>query len=159
MITIRDYNEQDFEHVCTLLAELQEHIALLDPLGKIKRRKDFDSVAYVQRMIEQAVIGNGYVTLAEDEGTIVGCIASLDVPTDPLDYHESKDAKIAELIVSASVRGKGVGSLLMEEIEKRYAEQGYECIRVDCFSPNADAYRFYKKIGYDDRLVTLIKKL
>lgn len=77
--------------------------------------------------------------VAEDHGEIVGTV---------IGGFDGRRGLIYHLAVSASFRGQGFGSLLMNEVEARLRAKG--CIR--CYllvtTDNPEAMRFYKNLGW-----------
>jgi ribosomal protein S18 acetylase RimI-like enzyme len=91
-------------------------------------------------------------------GLIMGCIFPYE-EYDYLDYKCPKRGEITELVVSSKVRSKGIGNLLMSEMENYFKECGCEYVLVDVFGYNDNAIKFYDKHGYDSRLITVVKKI
>lgn len=58
---------------------------------------------------------------------------------------------IHRLCVNPNFQGKGVGRVLMEEIEKLALDQGYTSIRLDTFSQNKKAQSLFARQGYEPR--------
>jgi ribosomal protein S18 acetylase RimI-like enzyme len=159
--TVRMYREDDRVPLERCIGLLQDFVARLDPLQRIRRLKDFDAHAYVSRSLEEVRTRRGAIYVAEDGNDIIGCVIGVIHEEDPEDIegYPSTDGRILELIVSPEYRGKNVGLMLMQRIEEYLQSHGCDAIQVDCFGPNADAHKFYEKLGYTDRLVTLIKPL
>lgn len=146
------------------MRDLMTYLSSIDPLGRIRQSKDFDSLAYVTHLCEQIEKDDGIVYMAENNGKTVGCIAGCLVTRAPVDHLEvypleKKDGKILELVVSSDVRGRGIGGLLMEKMEQYFLTKECGAIQVECFGPNAHAHAFYERHGYADRLHLLIKKM
>ena len=163
-IVFREYREGDRKELVRCIGLLQDYIADLDPLHRIRRLKDFDVDTYVTRSFEEVQKHDGTVFIAEDEGKIIGCIIGVvhqDGPED-IERYPSINGKIIELIVLPEYRGQRVGNELMQRMEQHLASKNCDVITVECFAPNEDAYRFYKKLNYMDRdhiLIKSIKKL
>ncbi len=84
------------------------------------------------------------VVVAEREGAIVGWIhvfASQRLEADAF-------AEIGGLVVDSSLRGKGVGSALLREVEAWALRRGFRSIRVRSNVIRAEAHEFYRKRGY-----------
>jgi GNAT superfamily N-acetyltransferase len=56
-------------------------------------------------------------------------------------------------------RGQKIGVRLMQTIEQHFRDRGCIGCHVDCFAPNVDVHEFYRSLGYDDRLISLLKLL
>ena len=108
--------------------------------------KNFDGKCYLAVEDEKAI------------GLIMGIIPGYD-EFDYLDYKCPKRGEITELVVSSKVRSKGIGNLLMSEMENYFKECGCEYVLVDVFGYNDNAIKFYDKHGYHTRMYVDIKKL
>ena len=78
---------------------------------------------------------------------------------DYLDYICPKRWIIKELIVTAKIRNKGVGQLLINKMEEYFKSVGCEYVLVDVFAYNQKAITFYNKKNYHSRMIVEIKKL
>ncbi|MGD9734673.1 MAG: GNAT family N-acetyltransferase [Solirubrobacterales bacterium] len=103
-----------------------------------RRRREFE-----RRM----AAGEAWLLIAEREGTPVGfalfCIAEGD-------WSFATDDRIGELealSVVPELRRWGIGSLLMEEVERRLVARGVNHIGLAVVAGNADALRFYERWG------------
>lgn len=161
MISIHPFTPANRMSLISLMAELQEHLATIDPLKRIKTIPDFDAEAYINHLLEQ-MKGKGVILIANDGNTVVGFIAGTipgEDSEDALDHYPAKEGKIVELVVSQIHRGQGTGKLLMEKIEEYFRDNGCEYIRVGCFAQNTGTHAFYKKCGYGDRYIEMLKEL
>ena len=52
------------------------------------------------------------------------------------------------IAVAPSMRGKGVGSLLLHELQAFARTSGYKSLRLDVIDTNPDARRLYKRMGF-----------
>ena len=78
----------------------------------------------------------------DDEGQLLGVI------TGRAYYNE---VHIGDLIIGKGHRKSGIGSKLVEEVEKAYRGKGYEKITLTTFGFQAPD--FYKKLGYETEFV------
>lgn len=160
-IVFREFRENDRKELVRCIGQLQDYVASLDPLHRIRRLKDFDVDTYVARSFEQVKKHEGAVFIAEDGGKMIGCIIGVvhRDGSEDIERYPSVNGKILELIVLPKYRGKRVGNELMQRLEEYLASKNCDVITVECFAPNEDAYRFYKKLNYMDRDHTLIKSI
>lgn len=162
MITIRPDTADDRPSLLLLMTELQEYLASLDSLHRLKTTEDFDAETYLDYLFADLERDNGSFFVADEDGSVLGFIAGsipAEDPEDLLDHYPAREGKIHELVVSEGHREKGIGRLLMEKMEQQFRSQGCEYIRVGCFTPNTGAHRFYEKYGYADRYTEMLKKL
>ena len=91
--------------------------------------------------------GEGRLLIAERDGSPVGfaffrvCEGDLSFETD------ERMGELEALSVEPELRRWGVGSLLMEGVERRLTTAGIEFIGLAVVSGNADALRFYERWG------------
>ena len=64
-------------------------------------------------------------------------------------------AEVESLAVSASERGAGIGTLLLDRVDAELAEAGIEDLQIGVVAANADALRFYERRGLRPRIVML----
>ena len=160
-IVFREYQESDRKELIRCIGLLQDYVANLDPLHLIRRLKDFNADTYITRSFEQMQEHGGAVFIAEDEGKMIGCIIGVvhQVGPENIERYPSINGKIKELIVLPEYRGQRVGNELMQRMEQHLVSKNCDVITVECFAPNEEAYRFYKKLNYMDRDHILIKPI
>jgi len=61
--------------------------------------------------------------------------------------------------VKAGYRGRGVGTMLMSELEEYFKENNCNISGVGVLVPNKIAHRLYSKLGYIDRSFYMTKNL
>ena len=117
-LVIREHRKSDREGLVRCIGLLQDDIASIDPLHRMRRGKDFDTDAYVTRSFRQVKKHNGAVFIAEDEGNMIGCIIGVVHQYDPEDMenYPSIDGKILDLIVLRVYWGQRVGYELMQRL-------------------------------------------
>ena len=93
---------------------------------------------------------------AEDNGKLVGYIAA--APKE-ISYRNSKYLEIDNMGVSPEYRGKGVGTMLIEEVKKWAKENGYNKLFVNSYFKNTSTINFYKKNGFNEIDVSLEMEL
>lgn len=64
-------------------------------------------------------------------------------------HADGSSALICALVVSSSVRGKGVGRMIVADLEARAREIGCRRIMVTTATHRADAHSFYERLAYD----------
>lgn len=160
MISIKQFESKDKETLFSLIEELQDYLVQIDPLKRLRRLSGYGE-KYANKLFAKIKKGNGIIFIAYVENIPLGFIAGVVEKQDDVDLMEcipTKSGRVLELIVSKKQRGKNIGSLLMEKIEEYFQQQGCDVARVEVFEPNNLASQFYKKLGYNGRVIDMIKK-
>ena len=158
---IREYEIRDREKIKTLLVELQEYDHEIDKFN-LNLISDSYKNEYFKFMMRDCMTNQGKIFVAEDNGVVVGFVSGFVQSyneRDKLDYSCPKKGIIAELIVGKNSRNNGAGKLLLEKMEDYFNAIGCEYIQLDVFEYNDIAKKFYAKNDYEERMVTLFKKL
>ncbi len=160
-VGIREYQSSDRAHIIKLMEDFQDYLVDIDYMKRMRRMPEY-GVGYVSRLLRKISNNDGLIYLAEHEGHIIGLIAVMvetQSTSDLLECVPSKAGRILELFVQARYRGQNIGKLLMEKGEEYLKQQGCDVLRIEVFEPNGKAHNFYKKLGYQDRIIDMIKKL
>ncbi len=160
-VKIVQAEEKHYEGIKDLLVELQEYIVKIDKFNLNVLTDDYRE-GYFKKTLEESLNGGGTMLVAEEDGEVVGMIAGhlreYD-ENDKLDFTCPKMGIIEELVVRQGRQNGGIGKLLVEEMERYFAQKGCSFIKLDVFAYNQNAYQFYLKENYEDRLFELIKKI
>ncbi|MBU1445704.1 GNAT family N-acetyltransferase [Patescibacteria group bacterium] len=160
MVKIIKYNG-DKKVLVNLIEELQDYLVQIDPLKRLRRLSEYGEI-YIDNLLKKIEKQHGMIYVAEFENGTVGMIAGVIeefTKNDEIECIPSKTARILELIVSEKYRGNNIGSLLMNKIEGYFQIQGCDIIRVEVFEPNKKTHNFYQKLGYQDRVIDMVKKI
>lgn len=156
---IIDYNniyEKEFKN---LLMELQKYIVKLDKEEYNKIGKDFIR-NYFNTIIENVNKYEGKIFLVRENKKIIGAIVGV-INNDTIDtenFKVKKRGRILDFIINKNYQGKGIGKKLLNHMENYFKTVKCEGIILDVFSNNV-AYSFYKKEGYFDRTIQMMKKI
>ena len=158
---IIEYEDRYLEDVKDLLVELEEYILSIDEDNLDQLHPEYrDKMAMLD--LEKVNNNNGkcYLAIDNDEvvGLIMGCLRCYD-EYDYLDYKCPKCGEVTELVVSKKVRSSGIGTLLINRIEKYFKSIGCEYISIEIFAYNKMGINFYEKHGYHTRGLIDIKKI
>ena len=106
-----------------------------------------------EEMFRKALKNKDYLCLvAEISKEIVGFI---DLWAFPDIAHGAYLAQIQNFVVTEKMRGKGIGTKLLEEIIKVFREKKYHELHVWTEKENEEAIRLYKKLGIKNERVLL----
>jgi GNAT superfamily N-acetyltransferase len=71
--------------------------------------------------------------------------------------HNGPYGQLLALVVGEGWRDRGIGALLVGQVERWFREQGAETVMVTSRHTWQAAHRFYKRLGYEDTGVRLVK--
>ena len=158
---IIEYEDKYLEDVKNLLVELEEYILSIDQDNLDRLHEEYHDKMVILDL-EEVNENNGKCYLAIENNKVIGLIMGYVRKYneyDYLDYKCPRCGEISELIVSKSIRSKGIGQKLMQKIEEYFKSIGCEYINVDVFAYNKNAINFYEKNGYHTRGLINIKKI
>lgn len=159
-IQIKKYDLSYKPQILNLFSDFQNYLANLDPLKRLRTMPGYAKNTLMEILADIKKKDGGFY-LAVMENKVVGFIVSILEKQSPhalLGSYPAVIGRITELYVNTNLRGSGIGSKLMEHAESYLKNKGCEYIWLEVFLPNQDAHNFYKKLGYEDRDVQMIKK-
>lgn len=162
MVVIQPYTPADKKEVLRLLADLQDHVAQIDPFHRLRRKTTFNVSRYF-RYLESYLKRQGKMFLATHQGKIIGVVAAA-VVTDSKSSVEvqpglSRAGRVFELMVDQNARGLGAGKKLLQAAETFLKSKKCSIIFIGCFATNTVALDFYRRNGYVERTIEFAKKV
>ena len=152
-IAIRPYVPEDFERVAALMIELQE-FERAHALSRARRSRF--ATWYIARLLRGLDEAGGTLLVATDDGGPCGYAAG----------HQEEEPEmrdrffyIAELVVAATHRGRGIGTRLIAAMEDLARAQGLGRVGIGVLSGSDRVYGLYRRLGYRDYAVKLRKPL
>ena len=156
---IIEYDRKYDNDIKDLLGWLQEYLKEIDNSGYTIYKEEFKE-CYFEKKLEEVKKYNGKIILYEEEnkivGLVIGCINNEEEET--TEFKVPKRGRITELVVSQNSRSKGIGTILLKEMEKYLKSIGCLDILLGVLAYNEDAIEFYKKNGYHIHTIDVIKK-
>ena len=97
-----------------------------------------------------------YVAISRVDNEIVGIVGAGLAP-----YYEKNGlyGRLLVLAVAASYRSRGIGRLLVEEIECWFKTKNVDVIVVNSGSSRTEAHRFYERVGFQKTGLRFVKEL
>ena len=160
-LAFRDYRPSDRAHLCQCLNSLGDTTVPLDPWHRITRTPDHGR-RLASFALGQVRANHGFVLIAEVDGEPAGAaIAWTHIPSGPGRTWQlpTKIGWVWGLAVLPAMRGRGVGTRLLRECERRFRADGCDQLRLGTFAHNRQALRLYAREGYEARDVGLGKPL
>lgn len=157
VIAIRPYEQRDESACRVCVIELQDAEREID-----SRLRSGESMAdaYLAQMHACCRDYAGAIFLAESAGEIVGLVMVLArVPFDLLDEPPGEYALVAELVVRAGFRRRGIARLLLDAAERHACAAAARELRIAVLSENTAARQLYVREGFAPYKETLSKPL
>lgn len=104
---------------------------------------------------------NEWILLCEDDnGQAMGMChyKLLDMPEGPI-TNKRKVIFIEDLCVEKNYRGKGIGKLIVDKVEKHSRELKVDALELNVWSVNTEGEKFYEKLGLKPKSVRMEKVL
>lgn len=143
-------------------------LKLIERLAEFDRpfwRSEREIVRGDQRVIER------YFSLASSEGQFPegqllfvaranNCIPGLVLLERRLDYFSQREVlHVSVLAVDRLSEGQGIGTALMHFAESKALEFGIDTLSLNVFGANRGARSLYDKLGFQEEIVGMIKKV
>lgn len=161
MISIKKFKPEDKKTLIALMEELQNYLVQIDPMKRLRRLPGYGG-KYVKNLLKKIEKKKRIIFIAYSKNIPIGLIAGVietQYEEKLLSCVPSKAGNILELIVSKKYRGQKVGLELMRTIEKYFQSKKCTVFLLEVFEPNNHAHNFYKKLGYQDRTIGMIKEV
>lgn len=124
---------------------------LLEALGyPCSRGEAAERIALVQADRRQVLL------LAEADGRVQGLVA---IETLYSVAHGAELGRITALVVAPGCERRGIGRLLLREVEQRCRQTGIARIEATSNAQRGGAHAFYRACGYADGSVRFVKRL
>ena len=96
------------------------------------------------------------IFVADVSGSVVGLVGAYLV--EALEFTGAY-GRLTGMVVDEKWRGRGIGRLLMERIERWLREQGARMLILTSGNQRAEAHRFYRRLGYTETGLRFAKLL
>jgi GNAT superfamily N-acetyltransferase len=160
-VTITRAGSERIDDLEPLWAALQQHHAFVAPtLAGLPARSVQDSWRRRRAKYEAWLSEpDAFVLLAERFGQEVGyALVTVGEPYQGWGSAE-RVAQVETLAVLDAERGRGLGTQLMDAVERELAQAGIHELRLAVVPPNSDALRFYARRGLEPVAVTFFGRL
>jgi len=154
MVEIRKYADTDLEQVKKLLIELQNYERQFDG-GRAEATEEF-ATWYLSHIFDNVATQQGVVFVAAQGDMICGFTAGY--VQEELERRE-QFFYISELVVTSASRGQGIGSNLIRAMENFARSKGLKSIRIGVLAASLQVHALYKKLGFQDYAIELMKSL
>lgn len=139
---IRKAKKEDVESIYTFICDLE--------------KTTFNYTVFQQLFFKNIAHPNYLYLVAESKDRIIGylsCHAQI------LLHHCGTIGEIQELYIEPSARNKGIGQLLIAEIEAFAKIEKWVGLEVTCNKKRIDTHRFYQRLGFLATHLKFVKEI
>lgn len=158
-VTFREYTDSDKQQLVELEKRFGLFIKPLDSLHRIQQLPGFHE-RLVEDTLEDLGKYQGNIWFALVGNTVVGCIVGIIWEQSELNRLEIGEHVLGEvkfLYLDEKYRGQGIGTKLLTMMETYFKGKGCDSMWVSVFAPNENAHTVYKKFGFTDREIGMLK--
>ncbi len=152
-VNVRSYLAADRETISALVTRFSEFDL---PNWRSADEIDRTNRLSLQKALEEPEPGAA-ILVAEDETQ--GPVGFIHLQTQVDYFSGEKHGYVADVAVSRSVEGTGIGRMLLEAAEAWARSNGYRLLTLYVFSANARARRIYERYGFRPELVKYVKPI
>lgn len=154
MIDISEYKPENLRELKRLFTELQTYEKSVYS-GRAEPTTDYMD-KLTQALIDDVNKQQGKIYLAYVDGEAVGFIAGYveeDIENDDTYF------RIDSLVTLEKFRSKGIAKSLMDRVEEYAKSIGQTKIGLGVLSGNKNAYEYYRKQGFSDYGIEMLKSV
>ena len=153
-VTIRRAQQSDLEQLLALWQELAELHADLLPEFALAPAQEQSVRAHLAELLRD---DNERIFVAEENGALIGYINGA-VRENPPVFTERHIGYIADAIVTARSRRRGVGEQLVQTMDAWFRERGVRIIHLGAATGNPIAQQFWRKMGFAEYMTQMRKQ-
>jgi ribosomal protein S18 acetylase RimI-like enzyme len=155
-VQVRAYRDDEVPALRDMVFQLHETVRRFDPsLPPAPNIID----AYFDYLIGRCQETDGTFLVAESDGKLVGYLCLFAKVAPEADHEPVPHAFVADLYVSPTCQGQGLGEHLMRAAEAMAREKGAHHMELCVLPQNRGAIGFYERLGYSEQLKTLGRSL
>ncbi len=143
---IRPAKKEDYEIVCKLCKELDDHHAQILP----ERIQAYNDISRSLEMVDSYILGDDRdLLIAFDDDMAVGFVnLRIETIKNEVMHVGRKFVLVDNIFVSQHRRSKGIGKLLMKHAVSWCNKKGIEKIELQVFNVNSKSIAFYESLGF-----------
>jgi len=160
-LTFREYKDKDRALLLNLTNKLEEFSKSLDPIHRVQNLPGFTEIS-LKETLGNVEKYQGKIWIAEDEGKVIGYVIGViwkQSEKNKLEIGPHKLGEVLKIYLDEEYRRKGIGKTMLQMMEKYFKEKGCNSMWISVFAPNENAHNMYKKFGFVDREIGMLKQI
>jgi ribosomal protein S18 acetylase RimI-like enzyme len=151
-VIIRRATADDSESVAELWFKLSQHHSVYHEYYAVKEEGLQHLLGHVSELLKRGCI----LFVAEKNGEICGFVSGFIISRNP-QLSVEVVGKVDNIYVDESARGMGIGTGLLGNLFEYFKNNNVNFYEISCDIQNPDALRLYKKLGFVEQKVMLVK--
>ena len=152
---VRPARMQDLDRVAAMWTAITRHHEALDPLFRMRSDADGELRELLSAMLRDVDVE---LLVYDVDGDLPGmCIIRVDRA--PPILEEIERAEITDLGVREDSRRRGIGRVLVAEAFQWAKDRGIERVEVQVAHGNPEGQSFWRKLGFEDLMDVLHRRL
>lgn len=145
------------DQLLLLIRELQEYESEL--YDRMKLANDIDN-GYIEGLYDDCEKHEGQILIARLDDVMVGYAVVLSKVASTEEYEvDYVYGEVTDLMVTASVRQRGIGNALLQRCEEVVRSAGTSYFRIQALAANHAAMVAYEKFGFRSHEISMEKRL
>ncbi len=153
-IIVRRIEDKDAEAVGKLWYLLSLHHEAYAKYYEVKAGTENTLISHVHDLLRR----NCVFFVAEVEGRIAGFVSGYVILRNP-QLSVDRIGKVDNIFVDDEFRGLGIGTKLLEAFFQYCHGQAVEFIELSCDLANEKALKLYKKLGFKEQKVLMVREV
>jgi len=160
-ISFREYEEKDKELLLNFVNRLEEYIKTVDPIKRFINLPGFAEIE-LEETFENIKKNKGKILFVrkgtKEIGYIIGIIWKQS-KKNQLEVGRHKLGEVVDIYLEEGYRNQGIGDKMLKTRENYFKKEGCNSMWVSVFFPNNNAHNFYKRFGFVDREIGMLKEI
>lgn len=160
-VRFREYQEEDWALLLEVMCRFWDELRAKDRYGRMIHPPEYGEV-YCSELLQKVASYEGSLQLAFIGEQLVGLVAGIveeQSAQNRVELGVSRAGRVLEVFVEPEFRDRRLGEQLMLRMEQLLRERGCDILKVEVFALNGEAHRFYHRLGFQDWMVDLFKRL
>lgn len=160
-ITYREYKNEDKSSLLELSGKLAQHSKQIDPLKRVINLPGFVEID-VAEMLDNVQKYKGKILFAQHDGNVIGYIIGAiweQSDKNKLEIGPHILGEVLDLYIDEKYRGQGIGSKMLAMMESYFKDNNCDSMWIQVFALNHPAHNLYKKYGFVDREIGMLKSI
>ncbi len=160
-LAFREYDNKDRDLLLGFIKKLSQTSKDIDPLQRVKNLPGYAELSLTD-LLSDVEKYRGKIWFAQDDETVIGYVIGAiweQNEKNKLEIGPHILGEVLELFVEEKYRGQGIGTKMLAMMEDYFKEKNCDSMWISVFAPNNTAHELYKKFGFTNRDIGMLKNI